>query len=136
VKQGLTKAQRLRLERLREAGAELYSLPPPEPVKANAGDMVCIDEGTVTNQFIVVSRNGAVFQRVTVMHHEGEDKMIRPIEEGETPTLGCKCGKQYIEIPHSGKVTEEFLEHRCKCGGLTLNSYAITNRPAKQQKRT
>ncbi len=46
--------------------------------------------------------------------------MIRPVEVGEKPTLGCeKCGKQYIEIPYCEGATEEFLEHRCECGGVT-----------------
>ncbi len=67
MKHGLTRAQRERLSSLKRAGATLYSLPPPGQVRANAGDMVCIDEGRITDQFIVVSRNGAVIQRVSIV---------------------------------------------------------------------
>ena len=53
--------------------------------------------------------------------------MIRRIEKGETPTLGCeKCGAQYIEIPYSEGPNKEFNDHVCEdCGGYTFECYAL-----------
>jgi hypothetical protein len=68
IRRSLSTAQKERLERLRRTGFELYSLVPPESLKANAEDMVCYQEYKYFSQFVLISRNGYQLRRLTIWY--------------------------------------------------------------------
>lgn len=65
---GLSVRQRERLERLKETGFQLCSLPPPLTLRYSADDMVCFRDYQHSRQYVIISRNGADLRRKTFWH--------------------------------------------------------------------